>query len=160
MSGPDHHPRRLLLDVMLGKLAVYLRICGYDAAYAGDRNIEADEAVRRVADREDRHLISRDRALIAAAADATLLSGLEISDQLAELRAAGFTLEPADPPSRCGRCNGRLRPVPSVESRPTYAPSDEAVPCWRCRRCGQYFWHGSHVDNLARTLAALEDEET
>ena len=100
MSGPDHHPRRLLLDVMLGKLAVYLRICGYDAAYAGDRNIEADEAVRRVADREDRHLSSRDRALIAAAADATLLSGLEISDQLAELRAAGFTLEPADPPTR------------------------------------------------------------
>ena len=32
---------RLLLDVMLGKLAVYLRMCGYDAAYAGDLGVEA-----------------------------------------------------------------------------------------------------------------------
>ena len=36
----------LLLDLMLGKLAVYLRTCGYDAAYAGDRNVEAASRIR------------------------------------------------------------------------------------------------------------------
>ena len=37
---------RLLLDAMLGKLATYLRMCGHDAAYALDRGVEADDAVR------------------------------------------------------------------------------------------------------------------
>jgi uncharacterized protein with PIN domain len=32
---------RLLLDAMLGNLATYLRMCGYDAADATDRGVEA-----------------------------------------------------------------------------------------------------------------------
>jgi len=31
---PERARDHLLLDVMLGKLATYLRMCGYDAAYA------------------------------------------------------------------------------------------------------------------------------
>ena len=51
---------RLLLDVMLGKLAVYIRTCGYDAAYAGDRGLEADARIREVAASEGRLLLTRD----------------------------------------------------------------------------------------------------
>lgn len=40
---------RLLLDVMLGKLAVYLRVCGYDTAYALGRGLEAQLAELRAA---------------------------------------------------------------------------------------------------------------
>ena len=58
---------RLLLDVMLGKLAVYLRMCGYDAAYAGDQGLEADARIREVAASEARLLLTRDRQLAAAA---------------------------------------------------------------------------------------------
>ena len=60
---------RLLLDVMLGKLAVYLRTCGYDTAYAGDRGLEADARIREVAASEGRLLLTRDRQLAAAADD-------------------------------------------------------------------------------------------
>jgi uncharacterized protein with PIN domain len=45
---------RLLLDAMLGRLATYLRMCGYDAAYALDEGIEADDAVLDWARRDDR----------------------------------------------------------------------------------------------------------
>jgi len=34
-----------LLDTMLGKLATYLRMCGYDTAYALDEEAEADDAL-------------------------------------------------------------------------------------------------------------------
>lgn len=34
---------RFLLDAMLGTLTTYLRMCGYDAAYALDHEIEADD---------------------------------------------------------------------------------------------------------------------
>lgn len=159
MPGEDPPADRYLLDVMLGKLAVYLRVCGYDAAYAGDRGIEDDDVIRRVAKDENRHLLSRDRELVAAVADATVLEGLEITEQLAELRAAGVPLEPADPPRRCGRCNGPLEPEPETHGRPSYAPSDADVPCWRCRRCGQYFWQGSHIDDLAATLEEIRTDD-
>jgi len=39
---------RLLLDTMLGKLATYLRMCGYDAAYALDEGVESDDALLAV----------------------------------------------------------------------------------------------------------------
>lgn len=58
-------PDRLLLDAMLGKLARYLRMCGYDAAYALDRGVEADDGLREIAASEGRRLLTRDVDLAA-----------------------------------------------------------------------------------------------
>jgi uncharacterized protein with PIN domain len=143
---------RLLLDVMLGKLAVYLRVCGYDAAYALDRGIEDDAEIAKVAEREDRRLLTRDVELAASVDGSISLSGLEIDDQLAELGRAGFDLSVAETPSRCGRCNGALEPVPSAARTPEYAPDPATVACWRCRSCGQVFWKGSHYDRIEEAL--------
>jgi hypothetical protein len=153
-AAPDDRPA-LLLDAMLGTLATYLRMCGYDAAYALDRGVEADDRLLALAAEESRHLLTRDRALAARVDDATLLRSREVDDQLRELRAAGFDLGLADPPRRCGACNGRLDPLPANAGadRPDYAP-DEG-PVWRCRDCGRLFWRGSHWDDVAATLAAL-----
>ena len=144
---------------MLGKLATYLRMCGHDAAYALDRGIECDEELLVLAREENRTLLTRDRALAGRAAaelnDDTapgpvLLCEREVTDQLRELRAAGFDLSLADPPTRCGRCNGRLeRPAPD-EPRPEYVADQD--PVWRCRDCGQWFWKGSHWNDVAKRL--------
>lgn len=145
---------RLLLDVMLGKLAVYLRMCGYDTAYAGDRAVEADWDIRELAREEDRRVVSRDAALIAGTADGIRLTERDIAAQLDELRAAGFALHLADPPARCGRCNGALERVPAGAARPDYAPAPGEFDCWRCADCGQWFWKGSHWDRVRETLRA------
>ena len=142
----------LLLDTMLGKLAVYLRMCGYDAAYAGERGIEADDAVRALAREEDRLLLTRDAELAASMEDAVLLAEREPAEQLEELRAVGFGLALPDEPSRCGRCNGRLEPVSPADDRPAYAPPSDGSECWRCVDCGQWFWRGSHWDRVASLL--------
>jgi uncharacterized protein with PIN domain len=143
---------RLLLDVMLGKLAVYLRMCGYDAADAGDRGVEADDRLRRLAAAEDRRLLTRDRALAARTDGAVLLTEQDVVDQLAELRTAGFALALDETPARCGRCNGAVEAVPPGAPTPDYAPSPAATDCWRCPDCGQVFWKGSHWDRVARAL--------
>jgi uncharacterized protein with PIN domain len=143
---------RLLLDVMLGKLAVHLRTCGYDAAYAGDRDIEADARIRGAADSEDRLLLTRDRQLAAAADSAILLTARDVEAQLAELREAGVRLAVADEPVRCGRCNGPLEAVDDDAETPGYAPDPAATDCWRCRDCGQVFWKGSHHERMAEKL--------
>jgi hypothetical protein len=144
---------RLLLDAMLGTLATYLRMCGYDAAYALDRGVEADDAVLELAVREGRRLLTRDQRLAARAPDSVLLTTRDVEDQLRELAATDFELS-LGAPSRCGRCNGSLERLPPDATRPDYVP-DDASPVWRCSACGQQFWRGSHWDDVRRRLSEL-----
>ena len=117
-----HVTERLLLDVMLGKLATYLRMCGHDAAYALDREsaddggkgagagedrsgreagndgesevtgIENDDALLALAREEDRRLVTRNADLAARADDTLLVSATDVDEQLRELGAAGVDL--------------------------------------------------------------------
>lgn len=147
--------RRLLLDVMLGKLSTYLRMCGYDAAYALDRDVEADDRLLSIARDEDRTLLTRDRELAARAPDSVVVTSTAIEAQLRELTDAGLALSLADPPSRCGRCNGRLEPVDAGERTPADVPDPDEARVWRCLACRQYFWRGSHWEDVGETLASI-----
>lgn len=180
----DETPPRVLLDAMCGTLATYLRMCGYNAAYALDRGIETDDRLLALAAEENRTLITRDRDLVARAqreweteggetgtdVDAVLLTERDVLDQLRELRAAGFAVTLADEPTRCGACNGPVeritprteadpaeRSTDSLADRPEYVPDDIAIdrPGWRCRDCGRWFWKGSHWDDVAARLDTL-----
>lgn len=148
--APDTDP--VLLDDMLGKLAVYLRMCGYDAMYVGDGDAQTDDAIRRLADEAGRVLLTRDVALVNDVEAAVLLTEREPADQLDELRAAGFELGLPEEPRRCGRCNGALEAVPDGDERPDYAPPPDEFDCWRCVDCGQFFWKGSHWDRVGSLL--------
>jgi len=179
-AAGDGAPRRVLLDVMCGKLATYLRMCGYDAAYALDRGIEDDDRILTLAAAEDRTLITRDRELAARAerrdgTDAVLLTERDVLDRLREVAAAGSPVELADEPTRCGDCNGPVERVdPSGETgpddHPEYVPDDvgaspadaepgtdpaEPRPAWRCRDCGRWFWKGGHWESVAERLDAI-----
>lgn len=147
---------RLLLDVMLGKLATYLRMCGYDAAYALDRDAESDDAVLAWAREEDRTVVTRDEALAAAAPASILLSARDVVEQLAELHAAGLELSLPTEPTRCSQCNAWLVRVGPEEARPDYAPSADEAPVWRCEDCGQHYWRGSHWEDVERTLSDVD----
>ncbi|WP_158057599.1 Mut7-C RNAse domain-containing protein [Halorussus halophilus] len=166
----------LLLDVMLGKLATYLRMCGYDAAYALDceprsdsertsgeersddpRGVEADDRLLELAREDDRLLLTRDVALAERAGeDGMLLESHGVTDQLAELASAGFELELTEP-ARCASCNGELVEVDGTSEQPTpeYAPSTEERRVWRCAECGQHFWKGSHWESVKETLSTI-----
>lgn len=150
---------RTLLDVMCGGLVSYLRMCNHDTVYAGDRDLEADDALLTVAREEDRTLVTRDVQLASRTGDAILLESRGVEDQLAELAAAGVDLSLADEPQFCGRCNGRLEPLERTASTPEYAPDPADTDVRTCRSCGQDFWRGSHWDRVAETLSGLEDRE-
>jgi uncharacterized protein with PIN domain len=175
---------RLLLDAMLGKLATYLRMCGYDTAYVksdaspaeigsggaesattrgGDGGEPSDPvgdgdretAIRELATAESRTLVTRDRALGTRTPGAILLSGRQVEDQLAELARAGFALRLSDHPERCATCNAGLEAVGAEEPTPDYAPDAATTDVWRCPACGQHYWQGSHWDDVAETLAGV-----
>ncbi|MDG5818751.1 Mut7-C RNAse domain-containing protein [Natronococcus sp. A-GB7] len=143
---------RILLDVMCGGLPAYLRMCGHDTAYAGDRGLEADDALLAVARDEDRTLVTRDVQLATRADDAILLETRDVEAQLAELAAAGLELTLDDEPRFCGRCNGSLEAVEPGRSTPEYAPDPAETAVRVCTDCGQFFWRGSHWERVERTL--------
>ncbi|QOS10893.1 DUF82 family protein [Haloferax gibbonsii] len=156
----------LLLDVMLGKLATYLRMCGYDAAYTLDGGGEAedsedspehrtdpgDDSLLARADAEDRVLLTRDVRLAERAPRSVLLAEREPIAQLRELESVGFAVSLDEEPSRCGVCNGRVEAVGRDEPVPDYAPDPKETALWRCRDCGQVFWRGSHWRDVEARL--------
>jgi uncharacterized protein with PIN domain len=146
---------RFLCDVMLGKLAVYLRLCGFDTVYAGDRGIEADDRLAETAERERRRLCTRDVELADRVPGSILLTERDLEDQLAELREAGVKLAVAEPPEYCGRCNGRLFEIDDGADTPGYAPDPSETDCVRCRACGQVFWKGSHYERMRKTIESI-----
>ena len=164
---------RFLLDVMLGKLATYLRMCGHDAAYAldhgapngtkhtrddstehaDDAGVEDDVTLLALARSADRRLVTRDTDLAARVDDAIYVSATDIEGQLRELRSAGVELS-LDRPERCSRCNGRVERVENGET-PGDAPDPGQERVWRCRACGQHYWKGSHWEDVRDRLAGL-----
>lgn len=147
---------RLLTDTMLGSLTTYLRMCGYDTVYALDADLESDEEIRRYAQRESRVVLTRDRELAASTDDAVLLERRDVEAQLEEVVEAGIGLALPETPQRCSTCNGRLEPVAPEDRTPEYAPDPLSTDVWRCRECGQHFWKGSHWDDVADTLASIQ----
>ena len=151
---------RLLLDAMLGKLATYLRMCGYDAAYVLDGIDDptagpTDDEIIAQSRQSDRTVLTRDRELAARADDAVLVRSRDVGDQLSELRAAGYDLSLDAAPTRCGACNGPVDAVDPDESLPAYAPDPAETDCFRCRDCAQVFWKGGHWDDVRATLESL-----
>lgn len=144
-----------LVDTMCGKLAVHLRFCGYDAAYALDRHAESDARVLDLAHTEGRTVVTRDRALAARADRSILLTSRDLADQLRELGNAGVALALATQPTRCGACNGPLERLPTYAETADYAPNPADEPVWRCRSCGQAFWRGHHWERVRETLEDL-----
>ena len=145
---------KFLLDVMLGKLATYLRMCGHDVAYALDRDVEADNALLALAREEHRTLVTRDVELARRVDDAILLDETDIEGQLRALDDAGVELS-LDEPTRCSRCNGIVERLVRGEPSPAYAPSTGDTRVWQCRECGQHYWRGSHWDDVRDRLASI-----
>lgn len=155
---------RIVLDVMVGGLTSILRMVGYDTAYALEDDAEADEAILEIAETEDRVVITRDRQIGERYDETVLLESKPTDDQLRELHDAGFVLR-LDEPTRCSTCNGDVALLEDEEARsvaesgrPTDGPDPTEEPVWQCRDCGQFYWKGSHWDDVRRRL--LEITET
>jgi uncharacterized protein with PIN domain len=148
---------KLLADAMLGRLARWLRILGYDTAYLADTD---DFAVMRLARAEDRLILTRDQEL---ARRPGLRAMLIESDQLDEqLIQVGERLGPPPRSSgpRCPVCNVELAEA-SAESVarcvPPYVQRTQSSFS-SCTSCGRVYWQGTHWQRMREFVLRLRDE--
>jgi uncharacterized protein with PIN domain len=140
---------------MLGRLARWLRVLGYDSSY--DPGLDDPVLVRR-ADDEARVLLTRDRRLLR---DLKPRRSLEIRDDdpLRQLQAVVQSLAlqpPAELFTRCLLCNTVLDLVPAPEAARLVPPDVRELPgpVRRCPTCGRLYWDGSHVRRMRNALEA------
>ena len=143
---------------MLGRLARWLRIGGWDTLY--ENRLEREELIRRAVE-EERLLLTRDRRLILRkpVRDRSLLIESDthwdqlqqvISDLQLDVRASRIL-------SRCLRCNEPLEethPADLLESVPPYVLSTRKT-FRRCPSCKRVYWRGTHRRRVVATLKRL-----
>ena len=150
-----------IADRMLGKLAKWLRVLGYDVVYlrqAGDTEILSGL-------KEGRTLLTKNRRAEPwhQQGKVFVVSANDPKEQLHEV-VRGLGLRRLDSAlfSRCLRCNALLETVSREEVR-------EQVPeyIWqmhhrfnRCEGCGRVYWPGSHSERMRQRLTELFEDSS
>jgi uncharacterized protein with PIN domain len=151
--------QRFVADRMLGKLAKWLRVLGYDVVY-----------LKEAAQREILENLQAGRTLLTRNRRAQSWQGkgrvflVKDNDPKIQLREVvkGLRLVEADGAifSRCLNCNRPLDAVMREEVR-------EEVPDYiyqrqkefhRCIDCGKVYWHGSHAVRMRQQLREILED--
>jgi uncharacterized protein with PIN domain len=144
---------KFVADSMLGKLAKWLRILGYDTHYQSYyRPGVMDQLLI-----EDRCLLSRYREAANQYRNTVLLNADRVGAQLHELRAKieDFRPDRSNWFSRCLACNTVLKEAPRGEARdnvPEYVFYNNMLEIRRCPSCRRYYWPGSHRTRMVNQL--------
>lgn len=145
---------RFLADEMLGTLARWLRMMGYDTEYARDL---LDSEVLELARAEGRIVLTRDRQLAERARDHGLLIESDTLEEQLEQVISTFGLRSDRPMTRCTVCNGELRTVGREEVRGSVPERVLSLRTefYLCPDCGQIYWKGTHWEDIERRLERL-----
>ncbi len=149
--------RRYLADLMLMRLARWLRMAGQDVSNPPEGADDSD--LIKVALAEERTLMTRDRVLARrcekSGANCLLIRSSDLEEQFGELVDAGVSL--GLNPQRCTVCNGPLEEVGESDTGDVSGRPEEGSPLWRCERCGKLYWQGSHWRGIKKRLYRIGD---
>jgi len=149
-------PVRLLADGMLGRLAKWLRLLGYDTAYD---NAATDHELANRARAEGRVLLTRDHELANRRGLHTLLIQSQVLEEQIQEVQDGLGPPPHPALSRCAVCNSALEPISpdQVADRvPPYVLRTH-TEFRHCPGCGRVYWSGSHIQAMREALDAMRE---
>lgn len=141
-----------VLDVHLGRLAAYLRMAGFDAAY---QNHLSDPELAFIVASERRVLLTRDRGLLMRnqVDRGYYVRATDAREQLVEVLQRFDLSGSIRPFTRCLRCNGLLQPAGrSLLEHGLPQGAEKHAELLGCRDCQGVYWKGSHYDRMCRLL--------
>lgn len=143
---------------MLGKLARWLILLGYDARFAGSDG-RSDLDLLREAQRDGRVFVTRDRRIPdVAGLRKVVVVREDLEEQLRQvLSELSLKPDPARFFTRCADCNLPLSALPREEALPLVPPKvrELETPFWRCAKCGRLFWNGTHTERILAAVRRL-----
>lgn len=148
---------RFLADAMLGKLARWLILLGFDAAYGDSR--KSDLELLEQAHREGRVFLTRDTKIPdVAGLRKVVIREQGFEAQLRHVRQElGLELDRTRLFSRCTYCNEALASLPRAQALPLVPPLVRQLdtPFFRCPKCARVYWNGTHTERALKRLSRL-----
>lgn len=139
---------RFIADEMLGRLAKWLRILGFDTLYYSGVN---DDFIVSIAQSEKRILLTRDtRIRVPVDVQLVFIKSDFVEEQIRQvLDELDLRLEKRLKP-RCLICNKALEEVKKVSIKDKVPPYvyETQEKFAQCSECGRIFWHGTHWEKI------------
>ncbi|MBN1216551.1 MAG: DUF5615 family PIN-like protein [Candidatus Lokiarchaeota archaeon] len=156
---------KFLIDAMLGRLARFLRIFGYDTVYANDLEKEfdiysiSDDKLIEYAKKTNRILITKDLPLYKRFNEQSFfLEGKDVYGYLRQLKSKfNITFKIDIGKAHCSRCNARLKKILDKNlikdqlKDDTFKYYNNFYQCLNSN-CKKIFWNGSHIKNIEKKL--------
>lgn len=135
-------------DFMLGRLAKWLRLLGFDTLYYKSSEGKAIIYYNR---KENRTILTRNESLAEKCEDAILIESENLMEQLKQMSS---TVEIENPFSRCPVCNTEIEEVEKETIKNEVPPyifevHDEFK---KCPECGRVFWKGTHYGEIKKVI--------
>ncbi len=144
-------------DCMLGRLAKWLRILGFDVLYFSKAE---DPDLVAIARREGRVLLTRDTGLIERTArrpDRLFIRSVAWEDQVVQVLDEFGLWDTVRPNTRCIACNLPLKLLSREQARNLVTPyvGERAASFAVCPGCERVFWQGTHYGDMERKIGRL-----
>jgi uncharacterized protein with PIN domain len=153
---PNGAPSMFVADVMLGRLAKWLRLAGFDVLYS---NRYTDDELVSLSRQEGRILLSRDtRLLVRKQVDRFIfLESETIQSQIRQVLETTNTHNLPGALTRCLACNDLLETTLHERVRdlvPAYV-FETQKQFKSCPSCGKIYWAGTHRESVLRAFEKI-----
>ena len=144
-------------DCMLGRLAKWLKILGFDVLYFSKAE---DKDLADLSRREDRVLLTRDTGLIektAKRSNRLFVRSDDWEDQVVQVLDDLGLWDDVRPNTRCIECNLPLNALARERARNLVTPYvyERASSFAICPGCNRVFWQGTHYGDMERKIERL-----
>lgn len=149
---------KFIADAMLGRLARWLRLLGFDTLYYRDIK---DGDLLKLAIQEGRFILTRDSHFlkIRNLRNFLIIRSEHPLDQVKEVLTSFNVSE--FKPGRCPHCNGLLDSVIEKETVRDQVPEHvffDKGNFQSCRTCGKIYWEGTHLRRFREGLGPIMNE--
>lgn len=154
---------KFIADIMVGKLARYLRMAGNDVLYFN--NISDDE-ILKIAKSEGRIVLTRDLLMLQRrpfknnSIKSVFIKYDRVIKQLKQIKNdLAITLKPNL--LRCIECNTELLKAQKENLKDKIPPYvyETQKDFLHCPQCDKYYWRGTHYDNISNTFKLINTIE-
>lgn len=146
---------KFLCDQMLGTLAKWLRICGFDTYYA-KRHMK-DKKLMDIAKKENRVIVTRDKELVYNARREqikVIKIDTYILDEQIKKVIGKTKINKKSILTRCLICNTILRKITKKEVKDKVPPKvfENHKEFLYCPKCKKIYWKGTHYKKMLKKI--------